>query len=421
MTYQALNEQTIIDYIKSRPALATMFPPEAQLSAREVGDGNINMVFVIEDQQNSRSAVIKQALPYVRILGDSWALTRDRIRFETESLLLYNRLAPGLAPQVYDHDSEMALVVMENLNQHQIMRHFLVARRRAPDFADHISTFMARTLFFTSDLYLTGQQKKALQANYINPEMCKIQEDFVFTNPFMESEENRWNPLLDDAVQAVRANAELKLAIAELKESYMTHGQALIHSDLHTGSIMLNERDTRVIDSEFAFYGPIGFDVGAVLENLVLNCLSHYAHTPEAEVREAYQHYLLEMVRTTWNEFARKFDSLWQENNQGELVPAKYWDFPGGQEAFAEFRRRYLLKVLRDTAGHGGCKMLRRMMGVVSVWDISSIADLEKRAIAERAAIKIGSRWILERQSIDSVDDLIAIVQEEMKAVKGVQ
>jgi 5-methylthioribose kinase len=248
--------------------------------------------------------------------------------------------------------------------------------------------------------------------------MCKIQEDFVFTNPFMQSQENQWNPLLDDAVQGVRANRELKLAIAELKESYMTHGQALIHSDLHTGSIMLNEHDTRVIDSEFAFYGPIGFDVGAVLENLVLNGLSHYAHTPQVETRLAYQQYLLEMVRVIWNEFARKFDQLWQENNTGELVPNNYWDFEGGQEAFAEFRRRYLLKILHDTAGHGGCKMLRRMMGVVSVWDISSIKDLEKRAVAERAAIKIGSRWILERQTINTVDDLIGIVLEEMKTVE---
>jgi 5-methylthioribose kinase len=299
------------------------------------------------------------------------------------------------------------------------MRRFLVARRRAPDFAEHISTFMARTLFFTSDLYLDGRQKKELQAKYINPHMCKIQEDFVFTNPFMTSAENRWNPLLDEAVQAVRANRELKLAIAEMKESYMTHGQALIHSDLHTGSIMLNEYDTRVIDSEFAFYGPIGFDVGAVLENLVLNCLSHYAHTSDAGTRTEYQQYLLDMVRVIWNEFARKFDELWQENNQGELVPSGYWDFAGGPAAFAEFRRCYLLKILHDTAGHGGCKMLRRMMGVVSVWDISSIEDLAKRAIAERAAIKIGSRWILERQHINTVDDLLAIVHEEMQAVKA--
>lgn len=418
MTYHVLDEQTIVDYIKSQPVLAGRFSPQAQLKASEVGDGNINLVFIIEDVHDSRSVVIKQALPYVRILGDSWPLTRDRIRFETQSLRLYNELAPGLAPEVYYYDEEMALVVMENLNNHQIMRQPLVARQRFPQFADHISTFMARVFFFTSDLYLDGREKKALQAQYINPHMGKIQEDFVFTNPFMESEENRWNPLLEAEVQAVRSNRELKLAIAHLKEGYMTRAQALIHSDLHTGSLMVNAHDTRVIDSEFAFCGPIGFDVGAVLENLILNCLSHYAHTPNPTERVEYQHYLLEMVRAIWQEFARKFEALWLENNQGELAPPHYWNFAGGDTAFAEFRRRYLLDILRDTAGYGGCKMLRRMMGVVSVWDISSIEDAQQRAIAERAAIKIGTRWILQRQLFNTVEDLLAVVQEEMKTLE---
>ena len=45
-------------------------------------------------------------------------------------------------------------------------------------------------------------------------------------------------------------------------------------------------------------------------------------------------------------------------------------------------------------AGHGGTKFLRRMMGIVSVWDFTSIQDLEKRAVAERLAIRIGTRWV---------------------------
>jgi 5-methylthioribose kinase len=329
-------------------------------------------------------------------------------------LRLYNQYAPGLAPTIYEYDDEMSLVGMEYLGNHLIMRKALVARQRLPLFADHISTFMANTLFYTSDLYLTGLEKKTLQARFINPHLNKIQEDFVFTNPLMESPENQWNPLVDDEVQRVRTNSALKIAAAEMKASYMTHAQALIHSDLHTGSIMLNPADTRVIDSEFAFYGPMGFDVGAVLENLVLNCLSHYGHTDDPAVREEYQAYVLAMVRDVWNGFATKFEALWVANNKGELAPPQYWNWPGGEEAFADFRRRYILGILRDSAGHGGCKMLRRMMGVVSVWDISSIEDTRKRAIAERKAIRTGARWLLERSSFTTVDDLIAIVREEM-------
>ena len=230
----------------------------------------------------------------------------------------------------------------------------------------------------------------------------------------MGSPENNWNPLVDDEVQRVRSNGSLKIAAAQMKASYMTHAQALIHSDLHTGSIMLNATDTRVIDSEFAFYGPLGFDIGAVLENLVLNALSHYGHTEDAAVRAEYQEYLLQMVHAVWSQFVQKFDALWVANNRGELAPPAYWDWPGGEAAFAEFRHQYILKILRDVAGYGGCKMLRRMMGVVSVWDIASIADLTKRAIAERKAIRIGTQWLLAHETVTTIDELIAIVRAEM-------
>ena len=412
MAYRALDSYSVLDYLRATPALGAMLDLSAPLHAREVGDGNLNLVFIIE-AATGQSLVVKQALPYLRVAGESWPLTRERMRFETQALLKHNELAPGLAPQVYHFDDEMSLVVMENLSGLEVMRKPLVARKRFPHFADHISTFLARTLFFTSDFYLTGVEKKELQAKFINPHLCKIQEDFVFTNPFMESPENRWNALVNDEVQAVRQNSALKLALAEMKLSYMTHAEALIHSDLHTGSIMANAESTKVIDPEFAFFGPMGFDVGAVLENLVLNYLSHFAHTPDVAMRCEYQAYLLDLVREIWVQFAAKFDALWVEHNRGELMPAKYWSHPGGAEAFAEFRRRTLARILQDVAGFGGAKMLRRMMGIVSVWDITSITDLEQRAVAERLAIRIGSRWVTERHAIASVDDLLSIVREE--------
>ena len=414
MAYKALDEKTLVDYIKSRASMQKMFSSDADFSVEEVGDGNLNLVFIVRNENDpSQEVVLKQALPYLRVAGDSWPLTRERMRYETQALLKHNELAPGLVPKVYDADEEMSVVIMEYLNKHEIMRKPLVARRRFPKFADHISTFLVNSLFYTSDLFLTGVEKKLLMAKFTNEQLRKLQEDFVYTNPYMESEENSWNPLIDQEVQSVRQNAELKMAIADMKQAYVNKSEALIHADLHTGSIMLNEEDTRVIDPEFAFFGPMAYDIGAVLQNLILNYLSHYAHTSDREKRDSFQAYLQELVRDIWNEFARKFDEVWAANNRGELVPTGYWNFPGGNEAFAEFRRRYIARLLQETAGHGGVKFLRRMMGIVSVWDIASIEDPEKRAVVERAAIRIGSRWVLERASVLSIDDLISIVTEE--------
>ena len=51
---------------------------------KEVGDGNLNLVFIVKS--SAGSAIIKQALPYVRLVGDSWPLPLYRAFFEYHAL-----------------------------------------------------------------------------------------------------------------------------------------------------------------------------------------------------------------------------------------------------------------------------------------------------------------------------------------------
>jgi 5-methylthioribose kinase len=419
MAYHALTETTLIDYLRDRPALGEILPRGA-VSVREVGDGNLNQVFIVSGASDpGRTLVVKQALDYLRVAGESWPLTRERMRYESQAMRLYNDLCPGLVPKVFDVDPEMSLMAMEYLGQHEIMRKALVARRRFPCFVDHISTFLASSLFSTSDWYLPGEKKKELLSTFINPHLNKLQEDFVYTNPYLDSPENKHNPLIVNEVKELRGNSEVKTAIAEMKYAYMTHAEALIHADLHTGSIMLNESDTRVIDPEFCYFGPMAYDVGAVLQNLVLNALSHRGHTPDPAVRAEYQDYVLDLVRGVWNEFVRKLDTVWRDHAQGDLMPPRYWESAGGPAAFSAFRKAEMARLLQETAGHGGVKFLRRMMGIVNVWDIESIPSMETRAEAERAAIRVGVRWLLDRRRFTSVEDLVRIVKEEISAMES--
>jgi len=114
MAYHALNERTLIDYLRGRAAVAGRFDPDADLSVKEVGDGNLNLVFIVANRDEPGQAVIaKQALNYLRVAGESWPLTRERMRFESQAMQAYNRLCPGLVPEIYDYDQEMSLMVME--------------------------------------------------------------------------------------------------------------------------------------------------------------------------------------------------------------------------------------------------------------------------------------------------------------------
>jgi len=92
---------------------------------------------------------------------------------------------------------------------------------------------------------------------------------------------NRWtSPQLDVFAEGIRSDLPLKLAVAKLKRKFLQSTEALLHGDLHTGSVMAKENSTFVIDPEFAFYGPMGFDIGAFISNLLLNYFSQVYSTP---------------------------------------------------------------------------------------------------------------------------------------------
>lgn len=400
--YRALSEKEAIEYARS---IEGLFSSEAQLISKEIGDGNLNLIFRIQDASNHKDSVIfKQALPYARVVGESWPLTLDRARIEREMLLIQDELSPGLVPKVYGYHKELALTVMEDLSDYVILRKGLVARMQYPYLAEDIGKFLARTLFFTSDLALSSAEKKQKVVQFTNPELCKITEDLVFSEPFFDAENNHFNPYIQEQVNHLWRNRTLKTEVQKLKDTFMTRTQALIHGDLHTGSIMVTNTETRVIDPEFAFYGPIGFDIGAVLANLLLNLVSHEGHTPVKEERGAYQTYLLSLCKNIWDQFEGKFIHLWR-NHAGEAYSQPY-------------ARYYLQSILQDSIGFAGCKMIRRVVGLAHVWDLESIEDPVLRGKAEKLALAIGERLIMNRNEIHDIMEAILLVRR-VKAEEG--
>jgi 5-methylthioribose kinase len=395
--YYALDERTAVDYARACAAIHGLLPPEGTLRCEEIGDGNLNLIFRIVGA-GGRSVIIKQALPYVRLVGESWPLSPERARIESDALALQAGLCPELVPRLYHYDPALYLTVMEDLQDAVIMRKGLIAGRRFPGFALQIGEFLAQTLFKSSDLALDSAAKKAAVARFINPELCKLTEDVIFTEPYQDdAPNNRHNPLLDAAqIAALRANAELLREVRWLKWAFMTRAEALIHGDLHTGSIMVIDERAWVIDPEFAYYGPMGFDVGAVLGNLVLSYASHLAHSPDPQRRAEYQGYLLQLTADVWEQFAARFDALWREQD------------PAAPEGF---RRPFLLALLRDAVGFAACKMIRRVLGVAHVIDLEQIADPAERARAESWTLSIAERMLLQRATIADSAGLIALIR----------
>ncbi|RXT04838.1 S-methyl-5-thioribose kinase [Ammoniphilus sp. CFH 90114] len=397
MEYRAFSEQEAVEYARQLPGI---FPEGAQFESREIGDGNLNLVFHIEDKVSGKSIIFKQALPYARVVGESWPLTLDRARIESEALIIQDKLCPGLVPQVYHYDKDLALTVMEDLSSHVIMRKGLIEGNRYPLFAEHIGVFLAKTLFFTSDFALDFKEKKEKVEQFINPELCKITEDLVFTDPYYDAETNNFNPLIRDVVEGVWRNEVLKQEIAKLKYSFMTEAQALLHGDLHTGSIMVTEESTKVIDPEFAYYGPMGFDIGAVIANLLLNYAAQEGLKTTDEERGSYREYLLTSVVEVWNTFEKEFRRLCEVHIKDVMY------------SNAGFINDRMASLLRDSIGFAGCKMMRRVIGLAGVADLNSIQDEKVRAQAETLALSLGQTLVLQRGTVSSIEDVVEMVKK---------
>ena len=257
MTYKILNSSNIEEYLFSLPEIKNFFNTSS-LEIKEIGDGNLNFVFLATSKADtSKSLIVKQAVPYLRCVGEEYPLSRERMTYEIRSLESFAKLSEHI-PHIYHSDEDMSVIVMEYLSEHIIMRKGMIDTVVYPNFASHISSYLANTLFKTSSLYLSNADKSKLISDFIdNAELCKLTQDFVFSAPFMTHDTNADLPELQDIATQIANDSELKVKILELKYKFMNQSDALIHGDLHTGSIMLNRDDTYVFDSEFAFVGPL--------------------------------------------------------------------------------------------------------------------------------------------------------------------
>jgi 5-methylthioribose kinase len=396
MSYHALNEQQAIEYARLHSGL---FSTDSTLECREIGDGNLNLVFHVSEPSTRKSVILKQALPYAKVVGESWPLTLDRARIESEALAYHNQRCPELVPALYAYDQELALTVMEDLSDHVIMRKGLIEGNQYPQFAEDISTFLANTLFFSSDLGMNQQAKKLQVQKFINVELCKITEDLIFEHPYYDAETNSISADLRPIVEQIWQDELLKAEVALLREQFLTKAEALLHGDLHTGSIFIKSDSTKVIDPEFAFYGPIGFDLGAVFGNLLLNYAGHEFWSDSAEQRHQHRAWLLQTIGSISELFEQKFIALWLEHGVDRMSKSVI------------YQEQYMTRLLQQSFGYAGCKMIRRVIGLAKVADIEQISHGDTKLRAQKLALAIGTTLVKHHRQFMSIDEVLASIE----------
>jgi 5-methylthioribose kinase len=410
MDYYQLNHSNLSDYLRSLPEIRQRFSSFDNLEVQEINDGNMNFAFVVTNKQESNQSIfVKQAPPYIKVMGEQWPLTRQRMTAEINALNYQSSVCPEMLPEVYYQSEVLSVVIMQNLNKHAILRTELIHARYLPRLAEDLSTFLAETLFYSSSFALSSLDKKAMVSKSSNQDMCKITEDFVFTYPFEHHEMNDYNPALSQTViDSVQKNPNVRAHVALMKYMFMNKPEALLHGDLHTGSVMVNELETFVIDPEFSFVGPMGFDIGAMIANLYINYFSH-AHVKSVEAVN-YCQWLLQTLDDLWYKFEGKFLSLWSEHERSAQSAFMGKDLTG--DTHQTFRQAFLRQVLSDSLGFAACKMIRRILGVAKVADFMQFEDQELRAKLETQALNMATTMLLNRQSYKNIADVNQLAED---------
>lgn len=389
-----LDTDTVKEYVVDS---LNYFDSVNEIQAVEIGDGNINYVFKVWDPKTQKSIIIKQADRLLRSSGRPLDMYRNRI--EAEILKIQRALSPEYVPEVYYYDQNMYILAMEDISAYKNLRSEMLTGKTFEHFAHNISTFISETVLPTTDLYLTRDEKKQNVKRFMNPELCDISEDLVFTEPYWNYK-NR-NIILMENKDFVRNHLyndnALKLEIAKLRDRFMNYPQALIHGDLHSGSIFINESGLKVIDPEFAFYGPIGYDSGNVIGNL---CLAWINKEFTEENNEPFIQWIKRSIEDIMLQLHDKMEKKLKESREDGIC-------------CEEFKKDYLESILEDTYGYAGTEMVRRVVGDSKVMEVTVVENLEKRIPMERAMIKVGVHLIKNRHKTIKISELQKIIDTE--------
>ncbi len=376
-----LDRGALSAYLRQRQGDIGVFEPGTEFCIEEIGDGNLNTVYRVSDAAHpERSLVLKHAPPYIKILGPDYPLSTERLTYEARALAVYNRFAEGSVPRLYHFDADTAIVAMEDLRDASVLRTDLIAGEVDTAIAEQIGRFLGHVHRHTYLENLTDAAAAAYRAQFANTTMQAITADYVFTFPFVDHETNFCTPGIETDVQRLRADTDLLAQAARLKQVFLTVQQAVIHGDLHTGSVLIENRRAKVIDAEFAFYGPLGFDIGLYWANYLL---SYFSHQGASDIQSA----LKAAISETWRVYAAEFGTT-----------------------NVMLKTQTLEKIFSEAVGFAGLEMLRRLIGAAHVKDIESIAETPKKLRVERAALHFGLTLVKQHQSMRDMSALLTLL-----------
>ena len=197
-----------------------------------------------------------------------------------------------------------------------------------------------------------------------------------------------------------------------MRHKYITNGEALIHADLSTSNIMLDEKELKVIDMEYTFCGPFAADIGYLESNILSQYIcAGYRPVGSAEEKTAFRAYCLSAMAEVFDEYCRVFFECWEKDAKD-----RYRNVPGLKEQIKK-------QLLSDVIGFTATATINRCSGPFTLSEYNETGSEKNRTRAICTAMVFARTSILKRDTYKSAKiwaGELAMVDELFKTFESI-
>lgn len=397
-----LDKQNMIPYLQTH---APDFCKAGPITVSEIGDseednpGLINHIFRVSN--GKQSMIVKQGQERIRMDGE-YPVPPRRNRQEYLSLKLRGEIIGKFVPKVYGVDYENHVFCMEDVSYLGNARVELTNHKMYPNLGRQVAEYMAAANFYTSEFYLDTPTFRRLCNTFTNTEMRNIMEQWVFLReaPFPDNPETGW------LRQALKDDREFISENYLLRHKFMSCPETLVHADIHTSNIFLNQETIKIIDMEYTFGGPFSYDMGYFVNSLITQfCAAFFRPFPSQEARRTYQAYILTQIIEAYEYFVCYFKDFWDKDAKEVYRSCSAW------------RDKFIEGFLPDILGFACIPTFAVTLSDGDGWmDIAVIPDPKDRLNAKYMLVVLCRHLLVNRSKYrtvqEAVEDMVRICED---------
>lgn len=406
--YIDLDKQSVIEYVRSKTAF---FAPDAVLHSYEFGegeedgDGFINFVYRVWEE-GGKSVIVKQAKDRYRRFGENLDTPFVQERNVTEALLMKikHEIVPDYIPEIYYIDRENHAYICEDAGTDlKILRYETMKGKTYKNVGARLGEFTARCNFYTSEIYLEPDKHQELEAAFINTDQRKIFQTGLFLKDesAVQLKEGAESTEEEDPIRTAMGelswnNRAFRIEMLKLRHVHMKKPECLVHGDLHTSNVLLNDDRMKIIDAEYSYMGPLSGDSGYLLGSMLYEYIRWF-YLPEygEEKCGEMRMYALEMMHDYLSSYLENYKACWDADARSTY------------RAYGEYRDYVCDTWFHEVMGFAGCQIFSRVGKQVPLDDLETIPNMADQYEACRIALLLSDYLIMNREDINSPDDFV--------------